>query len=292
MRRIFFYDLTIIALLASVALCGQIFYKKYFLPHRLMENSGVWRQSNGNLLWINDSGNSPTVFITDSSGALIREVNLPCRNVDWEEMTGDDKGNIYIGDFGNNANTRRDQCIYVLDSTLQLRDSIHFSYENQVEFPPERSMQNFDMEAMVWHAGKLHLFSKDRMGNHGLSRHYVLLVRGRMQTARQIQELSLNPYVVSGAATRNDDGSLFLLAYRYSYFLGFMPDTDARIYQLKFSMTSDSVYFQKDPFLMFPTWLASAQYEAIITLPGHRLLISAEGRKGWQPFFRIIQISK
>jgi sugar lactone lactonase YvrE len=36
-------------------------------------------------------------------------------NIDWEDITKDKDGNLYVGDFGNNDNERKDLCIYKID---------------------------------------------------------------------------------------------------------------------------------------------------------------------------------
>jgi hypothetical protein len=38
-------------------------------------------------------------------------------NIDWED-TKDKNGNLYVGDFGNNDNERKDLCIYKIDKGL------------------------------------------------------------------------------------------------------------------------------------------------------------------------------
>lgn len=291
-RNLMIYKPSLVFLFSLATVSSLLIYKKYWLQPVLQENSGVWRRADGSLLWINDSGNSPNVYLSDSLGQELQPFPLPCQNRDWEEITGDDKGNIYIGDFGNNSNQRRDLCIYILDRTLHLADSIHFKYADQIKFPPAKNNQQFDLEAMVWRDGKLHLFTKDKAGNTGISRHYLLNDRGHVQIALPVQTLYLNRYIVSGAArdSRNDD--LFLLTYRYKSILGFLPDSDARIFTLRFSPGTDTVRFTERKYYTIPTWFASSQYEAITVLPANRWLISAEGQKNLRPFFRILPITR
>ena len=60
-------------------------------------------KSNG--LWaVQDSGNESKLFNIDDKGGVIGEVNVGITNNDWEDLTCDAEGNLYIGDFGNNNN--------------------------------------------------------------------------------------------------------------------------------------------------------------------------------------------
>ncbi len=132
----------------------------------LAECSGVALLPSGNLAMINDSRNPAEVIITGQSGNILKKVSLDfADNRDWEEITYAN-GFLYVGDFGNNSNKRRDLKIYRLGVTDE--DSLYdagiltFSYARQKEFPPEERLQNYDMEAMVHAGDSLYLFSKNR----------------------------------------------------------------------------------------------------------------------------------
>ena len=51
--------------------------------------------------WVhNDGGNKAELFEIDRKGKLLTTLPLPkAKNIDWEEITRDEKGNIYVGDF-------------------------------------------------------------------------------------------------------------------------------------------------------------------------------------------------
>jgi len=277
----------IIILLVSVLLSGTLFYKKIYLPHDLHEVSGVCSLPDGRLLWLNDGGNKPYLYITDLQGKLDSVIKLPLRNRDWEEMTSDDDGNLYIGDFGNNANDRRDLIIYKLDPTYRVIDSILFNYEDQTLFPPPIVERRFDMEAMIWSDHRLHLFSKNKMGSNGISTHYMLSDTGRRQTAVKVEELELAPYIVSGAARKPGTNEVILLTYTYHFRLQFLPDSQTRLYRFQLDSATQRLLPQQSPYKVLPTWLASSQYEAIAWSGPEHLVIAAEGGKKRRPFFRI-----
>jgi len=86
-------------------------------------------------------------------------------NVDWESITTDDKGNLYIGDIGNNSSTRRDLCIYVVDEpypsqtvVTSTKKKIFYYYPYQTKIPSKKN--DYDAEAMFWKKGKLYILTK------------------------------------------------------------------------------------------------------------------------------------
>lgn len=135
------------------------------LPDAVNESSGLLVAQQGQSFWThNDGGSPPALYEIDTSGKLLRTLLLKgIRNRDWEDLAQDQKGNIYIGDFGNNNNTRRDLKIYKVHPLHPEQiDSIMFRYPDQTEFPPKEKERNFDCEAFFWHADSLYLFSKNR----------------------------------------------------------------------------------------------------------------------------------
>ena len=139
------------------------------LTDDLQENSGMVHYGGGVLYFVNDGGNAPKLhrYDTASNSYNVCDI-LNASNVDWEDLTKDDVGDLYIGDFGNNANKRKDLNIYksvnpenVFTNQLMV-DTISFTFSNQVAFPPAANDLNFDCEAMAWYQDSLYLFSKNR----------------------------------------------------------------------------------------------------------------------------------
>ena len=79
------------------------------LPRMLSEASAVQVTKTPNELWIiEDSGNANRLYAIDSLGQLTKNITIKnAKNKDWEDLTTDDFGNIYIGDFGNNSKKRK-----------------------------------------------------------------------------------------------------------------------------------------------------------------------------------------
>ena len=70
----------------------------------LKEVSAVETVFNSKLLWvIEDAGNKNVVYGLHENGSISKSITITnCKNNDWEDLTSDTLGNLYIGDFGNN----------------------------------------------------------------------------------------------------------------------------------------------------------------------------------------------
>lgn len=140
------------------------------LDREVEETSGLALDRKGRLITINDGGAGAILYFLDSlSGKVVHRQSLThAVNVDWEELAMDEKGNLFVGDFGNNLNMRRDLCIYkVQASNLGAKtaevEKINIRYAEQKAFPPrDLKRWHFDMEAMLAHNDSLYLFSKNR----------------------------------------------------------------------------------------------------------------------------------
>lgn len=139
------------------------------LDIKLKEVSGIEFDKAGNLWAINDGGNSPQLHQIQDDGKIKKSVTISnARNLDWEDMTQDDFGHFFIGDFGNNDNLRKWLTIYKIENPIDIKGTeteaeiIKFTFPEQVSFPPKASEKNFDLEAFVFYKRHLYLFSKNR----------------------------------------------------------------------------------------------------------------------------------
>lgn len=195
------------------------------MPKEFKESSGVIRVADGTgSFWTHqDSGGPSFLFRMESDGSISDTLQLPLPNQDWESLTSDREGNLYIGDFGNNAHKRRNLRIFRLRAGEGgIADTILFTYPDQQAFPPkERKEQNFDCEAFFWHNNRLHLFSKS-YGSKVVKR-YSLPDSAGSYVARLEEEMPLNG-LVTGAALRPDGQELALLAYGRIYLFKLTTD--------------------------------------------------------------------
>jgi hypothetical protein len=88
------------------------------------------------------------------------------RNVDWEDVAIDGD-RLYVADVGNNANSRRDLGVYVVeepdprqDTRVRIVERLPIQYPDQTSFPPEK--RHFDCEAVFVAEGKLYFLTKHR----------------------------------------------------------------------------------------------------------------------------------
>ncbi len=162
-------------------------------PKSLRETSGIFSADKGKTIWTHtDSGGKNKLYKMDTLGNILRKIVIKnATNTDWEDITTDNMGNVYIGDFGNNENIRQDLKIYKIqnpDSTKNdtiTAEIIRFSYSNQSLFPPKSKQKNFNVEAFVWCNDSLHLFSKNETSPfNGYTQHFVLPVDTGQQLAQ------------------------------------------------------------------------------------------------------------
>ncbi|MEN9987767.1 MAG: hypothetical protein RLZZ585_806 [Bacteroidota bacterium] len=214
------------------------------LPSELSEISGLEKWNDSTLIAINDGGNEPILFLLNLSGQITRKINITnATNIDWEAIAMDENY-LYIGDFGNNLNERKDLCIYrvnrsdiaILNEVTAEKMSI--SYREQKEFPPNNHDRYFDAEAMTYFEGQLWIFTKNSTKPFdGLSFIYMVQFESNQtKTLSKVTELKLNrtSYLkdaVTSACTQNN--SMILTTYNRMIKLEFQ----------KQGMTKSNLYF-------------------------------------------------
>ncbi len=139
------------------------------LPKKLSENSGIVQFDEESIWVIEDNGNKDKIYKVDFKGKLLQELKVKnAKNNDWEDLTSDKKGNLYIGDFGNNANDRKNLVIYKLPNPeIEAGDKIdaeriEFRYPQQKDFPPRRELLLYDSEAFFYHKDHFYIITKNR----------------------------------------------------------------------------------------------------------------------------------
>ena len=206
------------------------------LSNDLKEISGITKLPNDiGIYAINDSGNSNTLFKLDQKGTITRSFEIPnSKNKDWEDITYDSEGTIYIGDFGNNYNDRKNLVIYKVSgihSDSLETTKIKFSLEDQKKFPPGKKHRNFDIEAFIHKDGSFYLFSKNRSKKfNGVTKLYKLEDKPEKQIAKLITTYKIgddqNDCFISGAAINNKGDEIALLTYNKVFILSEFKDDD------------------------------------------------------------------
>lgn len=142
---------------------------KIKLPQNLTEISGLELYNDSILCGINDSGNDPVIYFFSPEGKIVHTTLVSnAKNHDWEDLTADSKGNLYIADCGNNGQKRKNLAILKVNMDKAFsKDSveaefIYFHYEDQTAFPPQKNQWIYDCEAIFWKNDSLFLISKSR----------------------------------------------------------------------------------------------------------------------------------
>ena len=182
------------------------------LPKWVSESSGIVMQGQNHFWTMNDGGGSNVLYSFSTTGEFMDSVSVKgAGNVDWEELSADKK-HIYIGDFGNNLNDRKDLRIYILDINKKDVEPaiIRFSYADQMTYP---ATANFDMEAMICMQDSLFLFSKNKLRKGtGYSKLYKMPAAPGSYVLEVVDSVYLG-LPVTGAAINASGTKLVLMSY-------------------------------------------------------------------------------
>lgn len=225
MKKFFLLGISI-ALLACQQQSNNDLKELYSLPKKLKEVSGITYFSKNNLIYtLEDSGNKNAIYALNSDGKIDKTITITnATNVDWEDITKDKNDNIYIGDFGNNTNERKDLCIYKVAKNELNKDmavaeyKVSFSYPEQTEFPPKKKELFYDVEGFFEHNNYFYLFTKNRSKNFdGTAFIYKILNAPGIQKAVKIGEFktcdNYNHCVLTSATISPDGKKVVLLSH-------------------------------------------------------------------------------
>jgi hypothetical protein len=158
-------------LLLLLAACSKPSPTGIAVDRKIREPSGLTASpKHENVFWIHgDSGTGNWLFAIERDGKLLARLRVrDVENVDWEDITHDDRGNLWIGDIGNNDSARRDLVVHRIPEPDPRADidevsvdlSVPFSYPEQSEFG--NKLADFDAESLLWWDGQLWLLTKHR----------------------------------------------------------------------------------------------------------------------------------
>ncbi|HNW43409.1 MAG TPA: hypothetical protein PKI19_02825 [Elusimicrobiales bacterium] len=201
------------------------------LEGKLAGESSAWLKSPSlkNVYWtLNDSGNAPVIFAFTRDGKLIKPeaaadaaykgvVVSGAANRDWEALAADDKGNLIVGDIGNNRNRRKNLAVYIVpepdpwqEQVSSAAQKVMFRYPDQENFPPAE--MNFDAEALFWSGGRLHLLTKHRSDTRTRLYRFESLEPGSTQTLKLVSSFDVKA-MATDAALSPDGKKLAVLTY-------------------------------------------------------------------------------
>jgi len=194
------------------------------LPFTLREASGIEYVVKTNTIWVhNDSGNNSELFSVSQNGKILKTIKIDELNKDWEDITSDSNGNLYIGDFGNNANDRKNLRIYKIDASSLVSgkpkvEIIKFKFEDQKEFPPKRKRRIFDAEGFFHFNNQLYIFTKSRIKDKtGKTNMYKIPDSAGNYKAKKVasfENRNKKGYWITAADISDDGSKMALLSER------------------------------------------------------------------------------
>ncbi len=232
---------------------------KAVLPKVLNEVSGIETTPHSGFIWMhNDSGNKALIYGLKTNGYIGKTLKIDAENNDWEDLTADAKGNLYIGDFGNNANKRKNLVILKvkakhLDKNKAKVSRIVFKYPDQKKFPPKNKNMYYDCEAFFHHNNYLYLFTKSRVkDDYGKTNLYKVPDKPGKYTAEYIGSFNTcNDFYcwVTGVDISNDGKQVALLSQKSVFiFSDFKNDNffngTVKQYDFTFESQKESICFK------------------------------------------------
>ena len=172
------------------------------LDHKqIPESSGlVASRKHPGVFWThNDSGNGPVLFAVTREGKLLAEFNVNVRNNDWEAVTADDEGHLYVGDIGNNERDRDRVLVYRVDEpdpgAARKSPPLRVTATWRLKHPA----QPFDAESLFVYQGKGYIVSKLLTGHQAGVYSFDLADSGDVQTLRHVCDLPIRSPVTDAA---------------------------------------------------------------------------------------------
>lgn len=185
-------------LFTSNIIFSQLVVEDINLSKKLDETSGL-EIINKQLVTINDSGNDPVLFYINESGNILDERKLNCcKNNDWESLAAD-SDYVYIADFGNNYDTRKNLSIIKIPidkSSNENPEIINFLYPEQKKFKRIYRRSEYDAEALISFGDILLIFTKNKRKK--ITEIYSLPKNGGNFKAQKIGSLNTES-IVTGA---------------------------------------------------------------------------------------------
>lgn len=257
MKKVFLLFILSFSIVSNAQQAEIFKLKKYrvaVLNDTIQESSGL-NFFDGKLYTFNDSGNSAELYEIDkTSGKILKTLKTNIENKDWEALTNDGK-NFYIGDFGNNAGTRKDLRIYKIpfQNNQLISDSlktISFYFPEQQDFTSKNISTDFDLESMIYLNGKIHIFTKEWASKS--TTHYTLDPENFENQAAQKAETYKIGFVIT-------DASYF---DKKLYVVGYTKKTE--VFLNIFNESEPGMFFKEKPtHLYLGSALAIGQIEGI-----------------------------
>lgn len=129
------------------------------INNSIEEASAVEISQNYDALWtVEDAGNDSELIALNKRGKILHSLSITnAKNIDWEDLTSDDEGNLYIGDFGNNSKKRKHFTIYKVKQQDLNEPTAEAA---RIDFRIDKRFSK-DFEAFILYEGFFYIFSKE-----------------------------------------------------------------------------------------------------------------------------------
>jgi len=240
------------------------FEEVFTLDKKHTEVSGMIFHAPTQKLWmLQDKGNPSELYVYSVDGTFENTVTVNNQeNTDWEDLSQDTNGNIYIGNFGNNDNKRKDLRILKIDGSDLTSNSINtsqettFYYEDQTDFPPKKSNLFYDCEAFVATKDAFYLFTKNRSkGFDGTFYVYKVPNKNGNFKAEKIATLETcgqyKSCAITGSALNKNGNEIALLTHDKVLLIPFVNDDSFKqenitIKELGHNSQKEAITFKSD----------------------------------------------
>lgn len=240
------------------------FKEVFTLDKKHTEVSGmIFHQPTQKLWMLQDKGNPSELYVYSVAGTFENTVTVNNQeNTDWEDLSQDTNGNIYIGNFGNNDNKRKDLRILKVDAGSLTSNSVNasqettFYYEDQTDFPHKKSNLLYDCEAFVATNDAFYLFTKNRSkGFDGTFYVYKVPNKNGNFKAEKIATLQTcgqyKSCAITGAALNKNGNQIALLTHDKVLLIPFVNDNSFKqenitIKELGHNSQKEALTFKSD----------------------------------------------
>ncbi len=181
-----------------------------FTHTAIRESSGIVasKQFEGVYWTLNDSGNPAVLYATKRNGELIGEIKVRgTRNFDWEALGIDNKGQIWIGDIGNNSRMRINLNVFVVKEPNPNTDT---EVEVIAKYPYRYPDKNVDAEGLFIANGIPYIISKEQSA--AVLYRFPDLKAGTKQVLERVGELA-DAKLITGAGISIDGKRLAVCTY-------------------------------------------------------------------------------
>ncbi len=261
-----------------------------FSNTNINESSGIVTSNNfPGIFWThNDSGGTSTLYpvYQDGTSPAITEISISgATNVDWEDITIDNAGSIYVADTGNNAISisallagygfdRTDLCIYKIPEPSSITNVTSGVVRIPFHYPEwtTQTKYNFDAEALFWARGTVYLLTKHFL-NTETSLYRFNSLTGGASTPLELRSSFDVQGSVTAADASSDGNRLVVLVNIYQ---GFPSTAVSSAIVWLFEATSGDNYFSGTKYRLR---IDAGQCEAICFIDSNTLLITSEDGK-------------